>query len=53
MNSAFDLYLRLVDAMQARKQAGLVGDKAKLEQIADKMLVVSRFDAHRGGASLV
>ena len=37
MNRAFDLYLRLVDSMQAKEQAGLVGDKAKLEQIADKM----------------
>ena len=41
MNRAFDLYLRLVDAMQAKKQAGLDGDKAKLEQIADKMLALA------------
>jgi hypothetical protein len=37
MNRAFDLYLRLVDALQAKEQAGLIGDKAKLEQIEDKM----------------
>jgi hypothetical protein len=41
MNRAFDLYLRLVDSMQAKKQAGLDGDKAMLEQIADKMLVLA------------